>query len=220
MKRAAASETEPPRKRRAKHLPASLPVAVEITGGNGAPFSEADAAAINSEVAALVAKKKWSNFEEIWAFAKANPQSALHRNIEWDKDTGAKKYQIIQVANICRFLKYRVVSGGIVHQEKIWENVRISKSSGHPAPPGYVVMPRVEVLTNINLRADLEQRALRELKAWQDRYEKIQRILSPEFRFIYEAIRKFEVMVLQPQKKEKKGGSHEVSHEAGAHQDV
>jgi acetyltransferase-like isoleucine patch superfamily enzyme len=203
MRRAAAPETRPLGKRRAKHLPASPPSVVEITGGAGAPFNEADAAAINSEVAALVAKNGWSSFDEIWAFAKAHPHSALHRNIEWDKEIGAKKYQIIQVANICRYLKYSVEQSGHVYLEKIWEHVRVTKSSGHPAGPGYVVLPRVEVLNNAELRGDLERRALRELKAWQDRYEKIQRISSPEFRFIYEAIRKFEAMVLQP--KEKRG---------------
>lgn len=207
MKRAAARATKPRiGGKRAKHLLASLPA--EPFAGKGAPFKDEDVPHLMREIDAILATKGRCSERDIDAFARANPGSTFARLLETDAEKALTKYRVIQIKNIVRCLRYRVNGGGVVVEPRIYAKVNASEADGVPGPAGPTYVHRTQVAANANFQQQLIDRALRELQAWQRRYELELRYRSAEFRFMYDSIRKFEGMLANGGKKQSGKGLH------------
>lgn len=116
---------------------------------------------------------------DVVAYAE-NPDTALHEHFVWDDSEAAKRYRLAQARGIIRVI--------VVVNQNTSEKIRafVSLSTDRHAKNGYRSMVSVvddEILTE-TLMAD----ALRDLQAFQRRYEQLQHNIT--LGVVFEAVNK------------------------------
>ena len=113
---------------------------------------------IRDELTALIRDGGSLNPHEVVDWARGNPDSALHRSLEWDDEKAAEHYRVWQAR---RLIAIHVVSAD-------GERTTISLMPDRFSGTGYRPVDRV--MSNADLRAMALQQAVEELRRWEHRY--------------------------------------------------
>ena len=112
-------------------------------------------------------------------FARAHPESALHGQFTWDVQKAARKRWLDEARQIIR------VYVNVLKEETPEVRAFVSLESDRLTGGGYRTM--AEVLTNPERRSELLRQAVKELRAWQQRYDELHELAS-----LFEQIDKLE----------------------------
>lgn len=97
----------------------------------------------------------------------ADERSPLHDFFEWNSHKAALQYRLVQARELLRYIHLK-----IIRDDETEDSVRafhhVSDGEGEDETSRYIVASRV--FTDEDFTADVIQRALRELRAWQARY--------------------------------------------------
>ena len=123
---------------------------------------------VRQEILALQARAKDGilHVEDVHAWAKRNPRSALHKNIEWDVPKAAFQYQLWQVR---RLISIHVVTD---EGEPTVVNLVIDRKKGG----GYRDIN--DVLSSRSLSKAMLNDALQELERVQVKYQRVKELTS------------------------------------------
>lgn len=118
---------------------------------------KADAQKVDSEIKGI---GKSATPKQVYDYAKANPDSELHKCFEWDDRIAAEKYRLSQAQKIIRFI------------------VRVPVSKDKPTVREYQIttqrntyQPTKSFLINQNEYEELLKRVLAELQAFRNKYK-------------------------------------------------
>lgn len=118
---------------------------------------KADAQKVDSEIKGI---GKSATPQQVYEYAKGNPDSELHKCFEWDDRVAAEKYRLSQAQKIIQFI------------------VRVPVSKDKPAVREYQIttqrntyQPTKSFIVNQNEYEELLKRALAELQAFKNKYK-------------------------------------------------
>lgn len=110
---------------------------------------------------------------DVVQYAIENPQSALFRFFEWDQAKAAWKYWESQARALIAAVRIRITTrSGEVGRVRAWHSVKIGVR-GDETRTRSVYLPREHVLRETNLRKQVVERALNELRQWMNRHAEI-----------------------------------------------
>ena len=180
----AATPTPSSRKRKPK-------VKIEFIAGKGSPFTddevnESIGPALERHIAKYGTIDKHILLEEV----EADPEHPLRRHIEWNDAKAAKRYRLIQISKIIRFVRFQVEVGGKVITPRVFENVVI-KDELPSVAPGRAYVHTSTVMKHSTLSNQILERAAKELRQWKERYDIHARYVG-EFKYIFDAIDEWE----------------------------
>lgn len=133
---------------------------------------------IEAELLALTTEDGFIQPRAAMNWARNNPESELHGQLEWDDSKAADEYRLHQVR--------RLISIHIRDDEG--RRTTISLVQDRRADGGY--RPINRVLQNAELRAMALRQALRELKRWEQRYQHIKELAG-----VFEAAARVEASI-------------------------
>lgn len=115
---------------------------------------------------------------DVVEFAK-NHNSALHRHFEWDDTEAAKQYRLVQARGLISVVVQRL-PGPDKEQVRVYASLSTERGEGY--------RHIVDILNDDDLREKLLEDALKELRAFQKKYQRLKDAasLGP----IFEAIEK------------------------------
>lgn len=116
--------------------------------------------------------------EDVVKFAR-NKRSALHSEFEWDDAKASAEYRLWQARNVIR-VAVTVLPSPHADQEPVRAYVSVVSDRVQPGG-GYRSI--VDVMTDDEMRAEIVNEALGEVKRWRRKYERL-RELVPIFRAI------------------------------------
>jgi hypothetical protein len=116
--------------------------------------------------------------EDVVKFAR-NTRTALHQEFEWDDAKASAEYRLEQARKVIR-VAVELLPSPHADQEPIRAYVSVVSDRVQPGG-GYRAIG--EVMTDDDLRAELVNEALGEVKRWRRKYERL-RELVPIFRAI------------------------------------
>lgn len=116
--------------------------------------------------------------EDVVKFAR-NKRTALHAEFEWDDEKASAEYRLWQARNVIR-VAVTVLPSPHSDQEPVRAYVSVVSDRVQPGG-GYRAI--ADVMTNDEMRAELVNEALGEVKRWRRKYERL-RELVPIFRAI------------------------------------
>jgi len=116
--------------------------------------------------------------EDVVKFAR-NERTALHREFEWDDAKASAEYRLEQARKVIR-VAVELLPSPHADQEPIRAYVSVASDRVQPGG-GYRSI--TDVMTDDELRAELVNEALGEVKRWRRKYERL-RELVPIFRAI------------------------------------
>lgn len=129
--------------------------------------------------------------EAVFKWAKANPKSALHKKIEWDKDKAAREYQYWQIR---RLIQLNIVSED-GEPEVVSLTIDRARSGG-----GYRAID--DVIDNEQLSVVMLKDALQELDRVRIKYARVKELTS-----VWDAVE-------QVRKRKPRGGSKDTRPQA------
>jgi len=102
-------------------------------------------------------------------------KNPLHPLFEWDDSIAAHEHRLSTARHICRELRVQiVVRKGETTRQRIYQIARTEKAPAQPARNVYRSID--DIMEDPQARAELLQRALRELVAFQRRYRGLQEL--------------------------------------------
>lgn len=116
--------------------------------------------------------------EDVVKFAR-NKRSALHSEFEWDDAKASAEYRLWQARNVIR-VAVTVLPSPHADQEPVRAYVSVVSDRVQPGG-GYRSI--ADVMTDDEMRAEIVNEALGEVKRWRRKYERL-RELVPIFRAI------------------------------------
>lgn len=163
---------------------------VKYKVGIGIKFTDLDAKILGTYLTGLAKKHGKLTRELLLEIAEADTSCPLRKYLEWDDRSAARRYRLVQIGQLLRTIKYRVMVGKHVIESRVFESVVLKAELPNVAPGrGYV---RASVVhTHVDLSQQILDRALREIKQWQDRY-KIHDEFAKQFAYIFQAIDSWE----------------------------
>lgn len=129
-------------------------------------------AAISAEITKLLDEHDGQiTAEELVEYARANPESALHRSFTWDDEEAAIKWRIEQAQQLLRSYKIRVDVEG----EK---SITIRGVVSLPSDRGETHLYRstIRVLSDEDQTAEMMAQAKSELASFRHKYEMLRRL--------------------------------------------
>lgn len=157
-------------------------------------FRGIDADAVGAELDALTVNGRKATTAEVLDWIKENPESELHKCIEWNDAEAAYRHRLQQVGKVMRSLRRKIVSGG--------ETIRLERRFFHISEGGYV--NKDAVLSNDDFLQDVVERAVRDLENWKQRYSEIQHLSKKSVSFIDLAIDELKQNALPAKKRARK----------------
>lgn len=171
---------------------------IEYTVAVGRRFSDQDAKILGPYLTELAKKYGRLTRQLLLEDAENNAKSPVRNYLEWDDATAARRYRLAQVGEILRSIKYRVTVGDKIIESRVFENVVLTNELPNVTPGrGYVLASTV--YQHADLAQQVLDRALKELKQWQQRY-KIHEQLIKHFAYIFQAIDTWEDDLTSPPK--------------------
>jgi hypothetical protein len=180
-----------------KKLPPAPPTPqIEYTAATGTRFTNEDAQKLGPYLTELAKKHGRLTRKLLLEIAEDTPKSPLRGYFDWNDTSAARRYRLIQAGEIIRFVKYYAIVGETRIETRAFENVRVSDQVPNATPGrGYVLASTV--FTNDDLSRQILERALKELRSWEDRY-KTKHELATRFKPIFEAIANWEEELFGP----------------------
>lgn len=127
--------------------------------------------------------------EDVVKFAR-NKRSALHGEFEWDDSKASAEYRLWQARQVIR-VSVTVLPSPHANQEPVRAYVSVASDRVQPGG-GYRAL--ADVMSDDEMRAQLVNEALCEVKRWRRKYERL-RELVPIFKAIDKVEAKQEVAV-------------------------
>lgn len=157
----------------------------EYKAGPRAGFGDEDAAKVGK-----VIEKYGDAIEPQQLLKEARPKSSpIHHLFCWDDTEAAEQYRLWQARHCIRSIRI-IVKKDDVQETKAFHNVVIRQESGDRR--AYVHMRTVA--DDDDLRQQVIQKALAELRGWKARYEEYKSVFGPVFEAIEKAAQRAEVV--------------------------
>lgn len=107
--------------------------------------------------------------DDVVEFARANPESSLHRKFTWDDTLAAQQYRLMQARGIIRV--------NVITPETTGMTVRAYVSMmGDRLMPGGGYRSLSDIMGNDELRRQLLTQALKEARTWREKYKNLQEL--------------------------------------------
>ena len=178
-----------------KKLPVAVqaaPLGLEVIAGGGAPFDDQEAKKIAKWIETLSLKKGGAvTYTDIWENSHNNPSSPFYRHLEKDAKVALKRYHLVQIARIVAYVKYKVELGPTKIEPRVFTKVKVDTDNTPAASPGPSIVHTSTVITTVDYREQVLERALGELRRWQSTYKTFSDYASL-FEPIFTAIDSFE----------------------------
>ena len=140
---------------------------------DGAPITDEQALKIGREIDKLVSKNGAATPEDLLDSA-ARKSSPIHDLFDWDDSEAARKWRIAQAGQFIRYVRVRVVSTSPSGEQKAVKVRAFSSVKDSDGERGYQPTPRC--MDNENLRKQVLERALSELRAFEAKYGHLQEL--------------------------------------------
>lgn len=111
-------------------------------------------------------------------------KSPLHNFFDWDDTKAAEKWRGQQASYLLRTIHVVVKDNGEGEEVRAFYNVNVIPQGQEDRVRAYVTLPRV--LSEADLRQQVVAQALRQLRAWQEKYKRYKEF-ADVFRAIEEA---------------------------------
>lgn len=129
---------------------------------DGFPGSNLDADRIGAELQTLQDLEGVVRADDVLKWARLNPDSELHKAIEWDDAIAADKYRRYEITDLIGAIRHYEVGGG----EIVIHRTNFSIGGGQ-----YITEDGLR--KNAEYRQEVLSKAIRSLESWASRYQEV-----------------------------------------------